>query len=336
MTGAEIALTLKPVMRRPSLLALSLSIAFGAVGAPTALGQPARRAAAAFDDGGEARMIAKINEMRAAADLDPLQRHPGLDEAARAHSRDMARHSELVHVSERTGTPAARVRAAGVTAARIGENIAKHATTAGAFEAILGSEAHRAQLFEPGFTHIGLAALPTSGGTYVTQVLAVIEPPAELPPPAVEDTAVPEPPGSAAEPQPTPSEGAEVQDAADVEAVDVAPALDEGDAIPAPPQRTRRPPRLRVPAGHRNVAGYWVHQQGRWWYFPVPRNARPGTLLDHDPTVQGPPPGVDNAEPQALPGRRSPNPRVRVQRRQGRQLRPGVLSPRRGGQIYWY
>jgi len=320
-------------MRVPSLLALSLLT--GLVSAPTALAQPRRQAPASFDDGGEAAMMARINQMRAAEDLGPLQRHPGLDEAARAHSRDMARHQELVHVSARSGTPAARVQAAGVSASRIGENIAKHETTGGAFEAILNSPAHRAQLFEAAFTHIGLAALPTSGGTYVTQVMAAIPAPAELPPPAVEDTAQPEAPTPpAAEPQPAPSPAPELQDAADVESVEATPAIDDGQ-VPAPPQQqTRSVPRLRVPAGHRNVAGYWVHQQGRWWYFPVPPNARPGMLLNPDLTVQGNPPGVEDIEPQAIPGRR---PRVRVQRRRvvprGRR---GVISPRRGGQIYWY
>lgn len=319
-------------MRLSSLTAfLSLT---ALLGASTAFAQPRRQAAVAFDDGGEAAMIARINQMRAEADLAPLQRHPGLDEAARAHSRDMARHSELVHVSERTGTPAARVQATGVTASRIGENIAKHATTAGAFEAILNSPAHRAQLFEEGFTHIGLAALPTSGGTYVTQVMAAIPAPAELPPPAVEDTALPEAPlPPPAETQPAPSPAPELEDAADVEDLDQAPQFDDGE-VPAPPQQTRSTPRLRVPAGHRHVAGYWVHQQGRWWYFPVPPNARPGMLLNPDLSVQGGPPGVEDVQPQAIPGRRT---RVRVQRRVVRPHgRRGVISPRRGGQVYWY
>ncbi len=335
MTGPEIALTLNRPMRVSSLTALVSLIAL--LGAPTANAQPRRQAAVAFDDAGEAAMIARINQMRAAEGLEPLQRHPGLDEAARAHSRDMARHQELVHVSERTGTPAARVQATGVSASRIGENIAKHATTTGAFEAILNSPAHRAQLFEEGFTHIGLAALPTSGGTYVTQVMAAIPAPAELPPPAVEDTAVPEAPmPPEAEPQPAPSPAPELQDAADVEDVDVTPEIDDGQVPPPPQQQTRSVPRLRVPAGHRGVEGYWVHQQGRWWYFPVPPNARPGMLLNPDLDVQGGPPGVDvNVQPQAIPGRR---PRVRVQQR--RVVRPrtrrGVISPRRGGQIYWY
>ena len=132
-------------MRVSSLIALFSLTAL--LSAP-ALAQPRRQAAVSFDDAGEAAMIARINQMRAEEDLPPLQRHPGLDEAARAHSRDMARHQELVHVSERTGTPAARVQSTGVTASRIGENIAKHATTSGAFEAILNSPAHRAQLYK--------------------------------------------------------------------------------------------------------------------------------------------------------------------------------------------
>ena len=321
-------------MHSSSLIALFSLTALLSV---PALAQPRRQSAASFDDAGEAAMIARINELRTEADLAPLQRHPGLDEAARAHSRDMARHQELVHVSERTGTPAARVQAAGVTASRIGENIAKHATTAGAFDAILNSPAHRAQLFEAGFTHIGLAALPTSGGTYVTQVLAAIPAPAELPPPAVEDTALPEAPAPpaaegqpAAEPQPAPSPAPELQDATHIE--EVTPEIDAGQ-VPRP-QQTRSVPRLRVPAGHRNVAGYWVHQQGRWWYFPVPPNARPGMLLNPDLSVEGGPPDTEDAQPQAIPGRGR---RVRVQRRVARpNTRRGVITPRRGGQIYWY
>ena len=318
--------TLSPL---PSVLLASALLALAA----PAIAQPARRAAVRFDGAGEQAMIAKINEMRAAANLEPLQRHPGLDEAARAHSRDMAGHQELVHVSERTGTPAARVREAGVVASRIGENIAKHATTAGAFEAILGSDAHRGQLMEASFTHIGLAALPSAGGVYVTQVMATIAPPAELPPPAVEEAEVPAPSVESVEPeaqpagQPEPAEETPRVEEAQGDELDAPPEL--AAAVPPPPSEPA--PRLRVPAGHRNVAGYWVHRSGRWWYFPVPRNARPGMLIDPDPTVHGPPPGVEQTTPQAIPGRTQ----VRVQRRVSRP-RPGVVSPRRGGQIYWY
>ena len=313
-------------MRRFSL-PLSVVLLF-ALAAPASA--QSRRAAARFDGAGEAGMLTQINELRAAANLGPLQRDEGLDEAARAHSRDLAAHSELVHVSERTGTPAARVRDAGVTAARIGENIARHATTAGAFQAIVGSEAHRAQLLEGSFTHVGLAAFQAADGVYVTQVLAVLHAPAELPPPAVEEAELPAPTVEEVPAETRPATGdVTVEDISDGDdQVDAAQALD----IPSPPDGMgSQVPRLRVPAGHRNVAGYWVHQQGRWWYFPVPANAQPDHLLMPDLNVEGPPPGVDDATPRAMPARRP-----QVQRRAVRRPRGGIISPRRGGQIYWY
>ena len=58
-----------------------------------------------FDADGETEMLARINMMRAAEELPPLARDSGLDDAARAHSRDMAEHQELTHVSEANGKP---------------------------------------------------------------------------------------------------------------------------------------------------------------------------------------------------------------------------------------
>ena len=96
---------------------------------------------------------------------------------ARAHSVDMASYGELVHVSARTGDPARRVGEAGVSTTRIAENIARHADTLGAYDSIVASEAHRSQLVDSTFTHIGLAAVIGRDGVYVTQVLAALAPP---------------------------------------------------------------------------------------------------------------------------------------------------------------
>lgn len=143
-----------------------------------------------FDAAGEQEMLARINAMRTAQGLAPLSRHEALDAAARAHSSDMATQGALTHVSESTGTPADRVRAAGVIAATVAENVALHRTTADAHEALIGSEAHRANMMSSDVTHVGLAALRTERGVYVTQVFAAIAAPAPEPPPAV---ALPEP-----------------------------------------------------------------------------------------------------------------------------------------------
>jgi hypothetical protein len=162
------------MLRRPLPLVVALLLV-----APALASAQARR-----DTQGEAEMLERINALRVEASLPPLVRHAGLDEAARVHSVDMAEHDMLAHVSPRTGDPAARVREAGVQAARIAQNIAVRHTTADALLSILSSPPHRQQLLDPALTHIGLAAIAGDRGVYVTQVMAQLEGPTPLPPPA--------------------------------------------------------------------------------------------------------------------------------------------------------
>src|SRR5262245_47048847 len=103
---------------------------------------------------------------------------PELDAIARAHSSEMARNRALVHVSATTGTPEDRVHAAGIGATTIAENVALHRDTQLAFRALLGSPAHRANLLNAQVTHLGLGAVRTPQGVFVTQLFAEIPPPA--------------------------------------------------------------------------------------------------------------------------------------------------------------
>lgn len=142
-----------------------------------------------FDFAGEQQMLGHINAMRSAQGLSPLSRDDGLDEAARVHSNEMAATGELTHVSETTGTPADRVRAAGVSASLIAENVALHRSASDAHEALVASDAHRANMLNPNVTHVGLAALRTERGVYVTQLFAALaaeEAELEAPSPPVE------------------------------------------------------------------------------------------------------------------------------------------------------
>ncbi|MCB9633266.1 MAG: CAP domain-containing protein [Sandaracinus sp.] len=251
--------------------------------------------APAMDGDGEAAMLARINALRAEAGAPPLTRDEGLDAAARAHSVDMASHQQLVHVSPRTGDPNARARDAGVQAQRIAQNIARHATTAGALESIVASAPHRSQLLDPSFTHVGLASVASPQGMYVTQVLAQLAPPpAELPPPAVQEAAPrvePVAPVPATPPPPSFAE-AEEEPAAPEAPAEAAPApVPAAPMVAAAPPPAAQAPMMRVPNTHRRVAGYWIQHGGRWWYFPVPATAQPGQLLQPDLNVQGPPPG---------------------------------------------
>ncbi len=152
-------------------------------------------AAQDFDAEGEAAMLERINALRAEQQLAPLARLPELDAVARAHSSEMASRGELAHVSQRTGTPEDRVRAAGVPASAVAENVAMHRDAAQAQQALLDSPAHRANMLSREATHVGLGVVRTPQGVYATQVFAGVA----VPRPAVAEAApVAEPPAAAA------------------------------------------------------------------------------------------------------------------------------------------
>jgi hypothetical protein len=248
--------------------ALSLAVLLTLGFATVALAQPT-------DTEGEAEMLSRINEMRAAAGLNPLVRHPNLDAAARTHSADMAWHEDFNHVSARTGDPSARVAATGMTAAAVGENIARNRTTLDALQALIASDPHRENLLNAQYTHIGLAAVQANGDVWVTQVFARL-PEAT---PATAPAEVAEIPQALPAPViPAPQVQAQVQ--APNAGVSVTGTLPQVQAQVQAPQA--------APTGPQ---GYWVFSGGRWWYYPVPAGAQPGQVLQPDPSVQGPPPG---------------------------------------------
>jgi hypothetical protein len=296
------------------MLRLSVSL-FALVVA--ALASPAL-AQQAFDDDGARQMLGRLNALRAESGVAPLRPQDGLVQAARLHCTDMAQRGELGHVSPNTGTPADRARNEGVAAETIAENVALHETAAAAFEALVQSPAHRANMLSDAVTHIGIAALQTTSGVYVTQIFARIAeaeapPVAVAPPPPpvaverVEEPAVVEAPAAQApvrvEIAPDPSGGpAAVQ----IEAVPTpaappaaAPPMIPG-AVPNAPDAT-----FTVQAGsngtivHQRTAdgmrivGYWIYSQGRWWWYPMIPGADPyqPLQLQVEHGVTGPPRG---------------------------------------------
>ncbi len=293
-------------MLHPALLALTLVL-------PTLVLESSVAAAQDFDTAGEQQMLARINAMREAQSLPPLMRESGLDAAARAHTADMATQEALTHVSDTSGTPADRVRAAGVSAAMVAENVALHRSTSEAHEALLGSEAHRGNMLSATATHVGLAALPTERGTYVTQLFAQIAPAAPAaaaePPPAPAVLA-PAPPAASA-PHPHPQVVEEPSAAPAAPAAPTAGRQASGSTYAVQPGSRGTVVVERNDQGR--VLAYWVLGSGRWWYYPFPPGATPGQRLEPDLSVQGPPPGF------GVPGQGQP---TVVQAPQARPLPP--------------
>jgi hypothetical protein len=137
-----------------------------------------------FDAEGEVAMLGRINAVRAEASLAPLQRSAQLDAVAREHSLDMSARGVIEHVSPVSGTPADRVQRASISASTIAENVALHQSTASAFDALMNSPGHRANILSAEITHVGISSVRAEQGVYVTQLFATIrveQPVAEVP-----------------------------------------------------------------------------------------------------------------------------------------------------------
>jgi hypothetical protein len=240
-------------------------------------------------DDGSAQAIAALQSARVARGARAFEVHTGLGRAARSHAWAMAGHGRLVQVLPGAGDPAERVAAEGVDAVEVVQHVAVGSTAVEALRSLLLSDGHRAQLMDPRLTHVGVATAPSQGRVFLTVLLAQLRPAVEAPPPAWQ--AAPSGPAPSAAPDPAKHT---------VPAAEVSPVVSSGEALPE----------VRVDArGHRNVVGYWVQSQGRWWYYPRPADARAGDELQPDLSVQGPPPGH---APEPPPSASPPPPALEV------------------------
>lgn len=132
-------------------------------------------------DQAETRMLALLNEARAAAGLSALTADTELRDVAMGHTEDMADHGFFGHVSPNTGTPEDRVRRSGALLAESGENIALAPTPELAHETLMNSPGHRANMLRPEFTHVGIAATTKGADLIVTLVFGRRPPVSALP-----------------------------------------------------------------------------------------------------------------------------------------------------------
>ncbi|MFE1249443.1 CAP domain-containing protein [Streptomyces sp. NPDC058735] len=112
------------------------------------------------------------NRERGRAGLPPLTVDAHLTAAAQAHSADMVTRAFYAHTAPDGGRPRDRAAAAGSTRRAIGENIAcGHRSPADVVEGWMNSPGHRANILEPGFTHLGVGfAGGGRAGSYWTQL----------------------------------------------------------------------------------------------------------------------------------------------------------------------
>lgn len=109
------------------------------------------------DDPMAAELIAAHNKQCAERMLPPLTAEPRLTAAARAHAADMASHKKMTHEGSDGSAPADRVKRAGYTYLRTGENVAEGQTSVeSVMDAWMNSPHHRENILGD-FTEVGVA-----------------------------------------------------------------------------------------------------------------------------------------------------------------------------------
>ncbi|MFZ5818033.1 MAG: CAP domain-containing protein [Bacillota bacterium] len=116
----------------------------------------------------EEQILALVNAERTKAGLAPLILDGRLVATARAKSADMVANGYFSHTSPTLGTPFDQFREAGITYQTAAENLAGGSTVEIAFQALMSSPAHRANILNPKHTHIGVGIV--SGGRYALTV----------------------------------------------------------------------------------------------------------------------------------------------------------------------
>jgi hypothetical protein len=126
--------------------------------------EPPRRAVAPAGDDlpvfdprdAEKQLFALLNAERLQRNLPPLVWNETLARLARAHSRDMAEHDYVGHVSPRMGDASRRVKAAHLQAGFLLENVARAYSAGEGHRGLLASPAHRRNILSEQVNDVGI------------------------------------------------------------------------------------------------------------------------------------------------------------------------------------
>ncbi|MFD8734238.1 sigma-70 family RNA polymerase sigma factor [Streptomyces sp. NPDC059618] len=116
------------------------------------------------------QVVALVNKERAAAGCGPVTEDPQLENAAQAHSDDMAALNFFEHTNPDGADPGQRITAAGYHWSTYGENIAMGQQTPQAvMDSWMNSPGHRANILNCSFKNIGVGVHRGTGGPWWTQ-----------------------------------------------------------------------------------------------------------------------------------------------------------------------
>lgn len=118
----------------------------------------------AQDPVAEQQMFALVNQERANVGLKALIWDDRLAAVGRAHSMEMFQLKYFSHESPVSGSPFDRLKAAGITYAKAGENLAYAQSVTVAMRGLMDSPGHKANILDTDFTRIGIGVI--SAGPY--------------------------------------------------------------------------------------------------------------------------------------------------------------------------
>jgi uncharacterized protein YkwD len=138
------------------------------------LEDPSEAAARVLTLANQARAQARRCGAKQFASAPPLALSSKLNEAARAHARDLAKNNMLSHTGSDGSTPAVRATRTGYAWRVVGENVASGPTTPDeVMEGWLASPGHCENLMSPRFTEMGIAYVvdpKSASGVYWSQM----------------------------------------------------------------------------------------------------------------------------------------------------------------------
>jgi uncharacterized protein YkwD len=107
----------------------------------------------------ETQLLDLVNQARRHAGLAEVPADPRLADVARAHSRDMHENNFVGHISPTTGGPMDRVLTAGLSFARVLENVGRDASAEEVHAGLMRSPGHRSAILDAGVTHVGIGVV---------------------------------------------------------------------------------------------------------------------------------------------------------------------------------
>ena len=125
----------------------------------------------AADPVAERQLFDLVNEERTQRGLAALVLDVRLVPVARAHSEEMFRLKYFSHQSPTSGSPFDRLKAAGITYSRAGENLAYAQSVAVAHQGLMESPGHRENILRAEWKRIGIGVISAGAyGKMVTQL----------------------------------------------------------------------------------------------------------------------------------------------------------------------